>query len=48
VHDPALANPDSLGFKGAQPLGITEALPPRALGAKKASNYALMENWNSF
>jgi len=48
VHDPALANPDSLGFKGAQPLGITEALPPRALGAKKAANYALMENWNSF
>jgi len=48
VHDPMLANPDSLSFKGAQPLGITEALPPRELSARKAANYALMENWNSF
>ncbi len=48
VHDPALANPDSLSFKGAQPLGITEALPPRELSARKARNYWLMENWASF
>ena len=48
VHDPVLANPDSLGFKGARPLGITEALSPRELGPRKARQYALMENWNSF
>ena len=48
VHDPMLANPDSLSFKSARPLGITEALPARELSAKKARQYALMENWNSF
>ena len=48
VHDPILANPDSLGFKGAGPLGITEALSPRELSPRKARQYALMENWNSF
>jgi aldehyde:ferredoxin oxidoreductase len=48
VHDPALANPESITFKGAMPLGITEALSPRELGPKKARNYWLMENWNSF
>lgn len=48
VHDPALANPDSVSFKGAQPLGISEALPPRELSPAKARNYWLMENWNSF
>ncbi len=48
VHDPALANPDSQSFKGAQPLGIAEALPPRELSHAKARNYWLMENWNSF
>jgi len=48
AHDPTLANPDSLSFKGAMPLGITEAVPPRELSARKARNYALLENWNSF
>ncbi len=48
VHDPALANPESITFKGAQPLGITEALSPLELSPRKARNYALMENWNSF
>jgi aldehyde:ferredoxin oxidoreductase len=48
AHDPMLANPDSLSFRGAQPLGITEALPPRELSARKARNYSLLENWNSF
>jgi aldehyde:ferredoxin oxidoreductase len=47
-HDPMLANPDSLSFKGARPLGITEALPPRELSAAKARNYAVLENWTSF
>ena len=48
AHDPALANPDSLSFKGAQALGITDALPPRELSGRKARNYAVLENWNSF
>ena len=48
AHDPTLANPDSLSFRGAQPLGITEALPARELSAQKARNYAVLENWNSF
>jgi aldehyde:ferredoxin oxidoreductase len=46
-HDPALANPESVSFKGAMPLGITEALPPRELSWKKAANYALLESWSS-
>jgi aldehyde:ferredoxin oxidoreductase len=46
-HDPAVANPDSLGFKSAQPLGITEALAPRDLSDKKVANYAILENWSS-
>lgn len=48
AHDPTLANPDSLSFKGAMPLGITEAVPPRELSDRKARNYAVLENWNSF
>lgn len=47
AHDTMLANPDSISFKGAAPLGVT-ALPPRQLGAAKARNYAILENWNSF
>jgi aldehyde:ferredoxin oxidoreductase len=46
-HDPMLANPQSAGFKGAQPLGITEPLAARDLSAKKAAAYALLENWSS-
>jgi aldehyde:ferredoxin oxidoreductase len=48
AHDPMLANPDSLSFKSAQPLGIIEAVPARELSARKARNYAVLENWNSF
>ncbi|MGQ9491335.1 MAG: aldehyde ferredoxin oxidoreductase family protein [Anaerolineae bacterium] len=48
AHDPLLANPESLSFKAAQPLGITEALSPLELSPRKAYNYALMEHWNSF
>ncbi|MFA6311300.1 MAG: aldehyde ferredoxin oxidoreductase family protein [Sterolibacterium sp.] len=47
AHDTMLANPDSISFKGAAPLGVT-ALPARQLGAAKARNYAILENWNSF
>jgi len=46
-HDPALANPESVSFKGAMPLGITEALPPRELSRRKAVNYAVLESWSS-
>lgn len=47
AHDTALANPDSVSFKGAIPLGVV-ALPPRQLGPAKARNYSILENWNSF
>jgi len=46
-HDPAVANPDSITFKGAIPLGITEAIPSRELSARKAAAYAILENWSS-
>ncbi len=45
-HDPLVANPESAGFKGAQPLGI-EALPVRELSPRKARNYYILENWTS-
>jgi aldehyde:ferredoxin oxidoreductase len=47
-HDTMLQNPASVTFKGAMPLGITEALPARELSSKKAAQYALLENWSSF
>lgn len=47
VHDPLVANPESITFKGAEPLGVT-ALPPRELGVAKARNYTILENWSSF
>ena len=46
AHDPMIANPDSVGFKGAAPLGIT-AVPARELSARKVRNYYIMENWTS-
>ncbi len=46
-HDTLLANPDSVSFRGALPLGITEPLDVRDLSRKKAAQYALMENWSS-
>jgi aldehyde:ferredoxin oxidoreductase len=46
-HDTALANPESVSFKGALALGITEALPVRELSRKKAANYAVLEGWSS-
>lgn len=47
AHDPTVANPESVSFKGAMPLGITTALPPRDTSRQKAANYAVLENWNS-
>ncbi|MBI5303257.1 MAG: aldehyde ferredoxin oxidoreductase family protein [Chloroflexi bacterium] len=45
-HDGAVANPESVSFKGAQPLGI-EAVPPRELSPRKVRNYYILENWTS-
>ncbi len=47
-HDTMLANPESVSFKGAQPLGITTALPPREFSSKKVEQYLIAENWSSF
>lgn len=47
AHDTGLANPESVSFKGALPLGVV-SLPPRQLGDAKAHNYAVLEKWNSF
>jgi aldehyde:ferredoxin oxidoreductase len=46
AHDTVLANPDSIPFKGAVPLGV-QALPPRELSERKARNYYITENWSS-
>jgi len=46
-HDTMLANPNSITFKGAAPLGIAEALPARELSSKKVALFALLENWSS-
>jgi aldehyde:ferredoxin oxidoreductase len=46
-QDPMIANPNSVSFQSALPLGITEALPLRDLGAKKVLYYSWLENWNS-
>jgi aldehyde:ferredoxin oxidoreductase len=48
AHDPALSNPESLSFKGAQPLGIKQALPPRSLSLEKMEHFYILEKWNSF
>lgn len=46
-HDPMVANPESVSFKGAQPLGIREALAPRDFSDKQVRHYAILENWSS-
>ncbi|MGB8646269.1 MAG: aldehyde ferredoxin oxidoreductase family protein [Anaerolineae bacterium] len=46
AHDPLLANPESVSFKGGAPLGI-EALPPREFSPRKVRNYSILENWTS-
>ena len=47
AHDPALANPDSITFKSARPLGIDEALPVRSLSAGKMKHFYILEKWGS-
>jgi aldehyde:ferredoxin oxidoreductase len=47
-HDTMFTNPDSVSFKGAMPLGFTEALPARDLSEKKVRHYFIGENWSSF
>jgi aldehyde:ferredoxin oxidoreductase len=47
-HDPLLANPNSVSFQSARPLGITQALPPRDASPEKVRNYAILEKWTSF
>ncbi len=47
-HDPVLANPDSIQFKGVQPLGVTEPVGVRDLGRRKVEYFRLMENWNNW
>jgi aldehyde:ferredoxin oxidoreductase len=46
-HDPIFVNPESVGFKGAMPLGITEPSPARDLGPVKVGNWYTGERWNS-
>jgi len=47
AHDPAFANPDSIQFKSAVPLGITVAQPPRLLNAEKMKHFYILEKWGS-
>lgn len=47
-HDPVLANPDSLQFKGVMPLGVSEPVAPRDLSRRKVEYYTLMEHWNNW
>ncbi|MFZ2098851.1 MAG: aldehyde ferredoxin oxidoreductase C-terminal domain-containing protein, partial [Anaerolineales bacterium] len=47
THDPTLANPDSLSFKNAQSLGITQAQPVRSLSDEKMNQFFILERWNS-
>lgn len=48
AHDPALANPDSITFKSALPLGIENAAPVRSLNAEKMKHFYILEKWGSF
>ena len=48
AHDPALANPKSITFKSAIPLGIEEAQPVRSLSAEKMKHFYILEKWGSF
>ena len=48
IHDTMVTNPEAIAFKGAQDLGISEPIPARELGVRKAGQYALFENWISF
>jgi aldehyde:ferredoxin oxidoreductase len=47
THDPSLANPESLAFKSARDLGISEAQPARSLSDEKVRQFYILEKWNS-
>jgi aldehyde:ferredoxin oxidoreductase len=46
-HDGVFVNPESVSFKGARPLGITEPAGPLDLGETKVANWYTGERWNS-
>ena len=46
-HDPVFVNAESVGFKGARPLGITEPTGALDLGEKKVAIWYTGERWNS-
>lgn len=48
AHDTMLANPESLPFKSAAPLGITTAQPTRSMNHIKMEQFYILEKWNSF
>ena len=47
AHDTMLVNPDSIPFKNAMPLGITEAQPARSLNKEKIRQFYLLEKVTS-
>ncbi len=47
AHDPSLSNPESITFKKARSLGITQALPVRSLGDEKMQHFYILERWVS-
>jgi aldehyde:ferredoxin oxidoreductase len=48
THDTMLVNDESLAFKGAKALGITQSQPARSLSAEKMKQFYILEKWNSF
>ena len=47
AHDTMLANPESVPFKNAIPLGITQAQPARSLNEEKIRQYYILEKVTS-
>jgi len=47
AHDPSFANPESIQFKSARPLGVEKALPARSLGEEKMELFFTLEKWGS-
>ena len=47
AHDTMLTNPESIPFKNARPLGITEAQPARSLSEEKMNQFFILEKLTS-
>ncbi len=47
AHDTVLVNPESVSFKNARGLGITQAQPLRSFSAEKMEHFFILERWNS-